>query len=234
MGSDRERIDAALAFLVRCTEATPLRAHADLFTAERAAADRDLREALLEALEIFPSDLARFRLEPGTPKDLFEGLLLRPTLQATWFYRVSHALFQRGVTRAPDVVATVARILTGVEIYYSARIGPGLKVIHGLGTVIGAACRVGARCTIYQGVTLGDKLGRQTGPRPVLGDGIIVSAGAQILGGVEIGDESVIGANAVVLQSLPRRCVAGGVPARVLVRDLSDADYDAYWTSLKG
>jgi serine O-acetyltransferase len=234
MVSDRERVEESLRFLRHCAGATPLRAHADLFAAERADSDAELRDALLEGLDLFASDLARFRLEPTAPKALFEGLLLRPTLQAAWFYRVSHALFERGVKLVPDVVATVARSVTGVEIYYSASIGPGLKLIHGLATVIGAACRVGARATIYQGVTLGDKLGRETGPRPVLGDGVIVSAGAQILGGVEIGDESVIGANAVVLQSLPRRCVAGGVPARVLVSDLSDADYAAYWTSLKG
>jgi serine O-acetyltransferase len=234
MVSDRERVLESLRFLRHCAEATPLRAHADLFAAERADGHPELRDCLLEALERFAGDLARFRLELQAPKEIFAALLLRPTLQAAWFYRVSHALFERGVTQVPDVVATVARIVTGVEIYYSARIGPGLKVIHGLGTVIGAACRVGARATLYQGVTLGDKLGRETGPRPLLGDGVIVSAGAQILGGVEIGDECVIGANAVVLQSLPRRCIAGGVPARVLVSDLSDADYQAYWTSLKG
>ena len=88
----------------------------------------------------------------------------------------------RGIAEVPDAVSVLSRWMTGVEIYYSAEIGPGLKIIHGLGTVIGAGCRVGSHFTIYQGVTLGDKLAPETGPgaRPVIGDHVIASVGCSV------------------------------------------------------
>jgi len=107
-------------------------------------------------------------------------------------------------------------------------------VIHGVGTVIGSMCRVGSHFTAYQNVTIGDKLGRDTGKRPEVGDYVIATAGAQILGSVTVGSRSVIGANAVVLRSLPERCVAAGVPARVVVADLSDEAFGEFWASIKG
>jgi serine O-acetyltransferase len=92
-----------------------------------------------------------------------EQLRFHLNLQATYFYRVSHALWQRGIQWVPDVIGTVSKQITGLEIYYSAKIGPGLKIIHGVGAVIGAMCTVGSQFTIYQGATFGDKLGRDTG-----------------------------------------------------------------------
>jgi serine O-acetyltransferase len=234
MTNGEEGVREALAFIQSCACATPLRQQADHFEPDRVGPSDPLRESLAQALESFRSDLDRWSLRFGSPVELFEALALAPNLQATFFYRASRALFLAGVKRTPDLIATVSRQLTGIEIYYSAEIGPGIKIIHGTGTVIGAKCTIGSAFTVYQNVTIGDKLGRQTGGRPVVGDRVIASAGAQILGPVHVGSETVVGANAVVLDSLPDRCVAAGVPARVVAEGLSDARFGEFWDSIKG
>jgi len=232
LSSDRSVIEASLAFIRSCIEATPLRVELTRFDAD--CASSVVRAALVEGFAAFQSDLDRWSLRFENPSLLFDHLRLAANLQATYFYRVNHALWLRKVARVPDVIVTVAKQLTGLEIYYSANIGPGLKVIHGVGTVIGSMCRVGSHFTVYQNVTIGDKLGRDTGKRPEVGDYVIATAGAQILGSVTVGSRSVIGANAVVLRSLPERCVAAGVPARVVVADLSDEAFGEFWASIKG
>jgi serine O-acetyltransferase len=157
-------------------------------------------------------------------------------LLATYLYRLGHELHNAQVPEIPDVIAALGRWMTGVEIYYSAEIGPGLKLIHGLSTVIGSGCLIGRDFTIYQGVTVGDALGiaSGTGERPTLGDGIIACAGSAILGPVQVGDESIISANSVVLDSIPPRSIASGTPARVMVESLPDSEYQRYRTVLKG
>ena len=234
MSAEERWIRESFAFLRECVSSTPLRRHADLFDADRVDTSAVVPGCLGEALESFRSDLERWSLSFESPRDLFEHLALAPNLQVTYFYRACRALHLRGVARLPDVIATTSRHLTGMEIYYSAEIGPGLKVIHGTGSVIGAKCTIGSHFTVYQNVTIGDKLGRQTGERPVLGDRVIASAGAQVLGPVRVGSETIIGANAVVIDSLPGRCVAAGIPARVKVADLSDAQFREFGDSIKG
>jgi serine O-acetyltransferase len=209
-----------------------LRRHAGLFAPDQIDSS-ELADALTAAHADFLADLGRWGMNLDDPGKVFEQLTLAPNLQATFFYRVCRALCLAGVAFLPDVIAVVSRQLTAMEIYYSANIGPGLKIIHGAGTVIGAQCKIGSHFTVYQNVTVGDKLGRQTGARPELGDRIIASTGAQVLGPVHVGSETIIGANAVVLDSLPKRCIAAGIPAKVKVADLSDEQFAEFWSSIK-
>jgi len=232
--TERDLIAEAVEFFHSSLSSSPLRRYAGLFDAGRVASDRALKDCLLSAYQEFTVDLARWHLEFDEPKQLFERLLLAPQLVATYLYRVSRACFLREVEQVPLVIAALSKLLTGTEIYFSSEIGPGFKLIHGVGCVIGTGCKVGSSFTVYQGVTLGDKLGRDTGEQPVIGDRVIVSAGAQILGPVTIGSETVIGANSVVLDSVPSRCVAAGVPARVKISNLSDQAFDEFWVAIKG
>jgi serine acetyltransferase len=234
MNTDRAWIAESAEFLRSALSSSPLGRYAGLFESDRVASDRSLEDCLLRSLEDFTADLARWQLQLDDPKDLFERLLLAPQLEATYFYRVSRACFLRGVERAPLVIAALSRLLTGTEIYFSAEIGPGLKLIHGLGSVIGTGCRIGRSFTVYQGVTIGDKLGKETGKQPVIGDRVIASAGAQVLGPVTVGSETVIGANSVVLESVPGRCIVAGAPARVKVANLSDEAFGEFWAAIKG
>jgi serine O-acetyltransferase len=228
-----EWIAASRAFIRDCLASTPLRDYQRLFEGDRGQADGAEDLLLMEGLEQFRTDLARYQLSFDSPEDLFAHLLLAPNLQATYFYRTCHAFYKKDVACLPDVIATVSRLLTGIEIYYSADIGPGLKLIHGTGTVIGSKCKIGSHFTIYQNVTIGDKLGREMGKRPVIGDYVIVSAGAKIFGPVTVGSKTIIGANAVVIDSLPDRCIAAGLPARVKVAGLSEEQFSEFFESIR-
>jgi serine O-acetyltransferase len=115
-------------------------------------------------------------------------------------------------------VSQSARFLTGIEIHPGAQIGEGLFIDHGSGVVIGETAIIGDNCTIYQGVTLGGT-GKDTGKRhPTLGNGVLVGAGAKLLGNFTVGDGAKIAAGAVVLGDVPSDSTAVGIPARVVRR----------------
>jgi serine O-acetyltransferase len=104
------------------------------------------------------------------------------------------------------------------------------------GTVIGAHSKIGNNFTVFQGVTIGDKISKRTGQdqRPRIGDYVVACAGVAILGPITIGEKTLIGANSVVLNSLPARCIAVGSPARVEVENLTDNDFFKFVSAFKG
>lgn len=147
-----------------------------------------------------------------------EVLLLYSGLHALILYRLSHALHQHKKYFAARLVSQGARFLTGIEIHPGATIGEGLFIDHGSGVVIGETAIIGDNCTLYQGVTLGGT-GKETGKRhPTLGDGVLVGAGAKLLGNFTVGDNAKIAAGAVVLGDVPADTTAVGIPARVVRR----------------
>jgi serine acetyltransferase len=228
--------EAAREFLRSCLITSPQNRFSYMLDREYIDANSKLKESLGESLIQFDSDLKRWNWSTENSQELFDRLLLAPNLQVVYFYRLNHALFVRGVKLFPDVIAALSRWMTGVEIYYSAKIGPGLKVIHGIGTVIGAHSQIGSNFTVYQGVTIGDKLGKQTGldKRPQIGDYVVACAGTSIIGPVTIGEKTIIGINSVVLDSLPDRCIATGSPAVIKERNLSDERFNEFWTAFRG
>jgi serine O-acetyltransferase len=115
----------------------------------------------------------------------------------------------------------ISRFITGIEIHPGAKIGRRVFLDHGLGIVIGETTEIGDDCTIYQGVTLGGtSLYKGVKRHPTLGKGVVVSAGAKVLGGFTVGDGARIGSNAVVLKEIPAGATAVGIPARILHPDL--------------
>jgi serine O-acetyltransferase len=155
---------------------------------------------------------ARNRLEVIT---CYQGL------HAVWFHRISHALWNIGLKWIARVLSMVSRFITGIEIHPGAKIGQRVFLDHGLGIVIGETTEIGDDCTIYQGVTLGGtSLYKGVKRHPTLGKGVVVSAGAKVLGGFTVGDGARIGSNAVVLKEIPAGATAVGIPARVLHPDL--------------
>jgi serine O-acetyltransferase len=114
-----------------------------------------------------------------------------------------------------------SRFITGIEIHPGAKIGRRVFLDHGLGIVIGETTEIGDDCTIYQGVTLGGtSLYKGVKRHPTLGKGVVVSAGAKVLGGFTVGDGARVGSNAVVLKEIPAGATAVGIPARILHPDL--------------
>ena len=134
-------------------------------------------------------------------------------------HRIAHLLHRMGIPFLPRLLSQIARFITGVEIHPGAQIGEGFFIDHGMGVVIGETAIVGNDCVLFQGVTLGGT-GKETGKRhPTLGNNVMVSAGAKVLGNITIGDNCKIGAQAVVLKNVPSNCTVVGVPGRVVVRD---------------
>ncbi|MDX9992927.1 MAG: serine O-acetyltransferase EpsC [Anaerolineales bacterium] len=166
-----------------------------------------LRDDLRAALVRDPA--ARSRLEIA---------LLYPGLHAIWIHRVSHWLWQRGAKLPARWLSQMARGLTGVEIHPGATIGERVFIDHGMGMVIGETAEVGDDVTLYHGVTLGGTSLEKGKRHPTLGCRVTVGAGAKVLGNITIGADSRIGANAVVVKSVPENSVVVGVPGQIVRR----------------
>ena len=141
---------------------------------------------------------------------LYSGFkAVRSYRKANWFFRHNMKFIARYISQR-------ARRKTGIEIHPGATIGKNLFIDHGMGVVIGETTVLGDNCTLYQGVTLGGT-GKHTGKRhPTLGNGVMVGAGAKVLGPFKVGDRAKIASNAVVLEEVPSDATAVGVPARVV------------------
>ena len=148
-----------------------------------------------------------------------EVLLLYSGLHAIIMHKLASFLHRHKLKFSARAVSQLAKFLTGIEIHPGAKIGRGVFIDHGAGVVIGETAEVGDNCTIYQDVTLGGT-GKETGKRhPTLGEGVMVGAGAKLLGGFKVGAGSKIAAGAVVLSEVPENCTAVGIPAHIVRRD---------------
>jgi serine O-acetyltransferase len=148
----------------------------------------------------------------------FEILMVYSGLHAIWIHRITHWLWENDVKFIARWLSQIGRWLTGVEIHPGAKLGPGFFIDHGMGVVIGETAEIGTDVTIYHGVTLGGTSLNKGKRHPTLGDRVVVGAGAKILGAIEIGDDSRIGANAVVVKSVPANSVVVGVPGQIVRR----------------
>lgn len=146
----------------------------------------------------------------------WEVILTYAGFHALVAYRIAHWLRWLGVPFFPRLLSQVARWLTGIEIHPGAIIGSGFFIDHGMGVVVGETAEIGDSVTLFQGVTLGGT-GKERGKRhPTVGNHVVIGAGAKILGAIRIGDNVKIGANSVVLKSVPPNSTVIGVPARII------------------
>ena len=162
------------------------------------------------------ADIASVMERDPAAKSRLEVLLCYPTVKAMAYHRLAHRLYKSGHTTLARWISQHSRHATGIEIHPGATIGKGFFIDHGDGVVIGETTVIGNNVTLYQGVTLGGT-GKDTGKRhPTLGNGVMVGAGAKVLGPFKIGDNAKIAAGAVVLEAIPEDCTAVGIPARVV------------------
>ena len=160
---------------------------------------------------------AALREDPAALTPL-QVILLYPGFHAIVLHRIAHRLHRAGLFWLPHMVAWLSRFLTGIEIHPGAMIGPGLFIDHGMGVVVGETAVIGEDVILYHNVTLGGT-GRERGKRhPTVCDGALIGAGATILGDIEVGRGSRVGAGAIVLESVPAGGTMVGVPARVVKR----------------
>jgi serine O-acetyltransferase len=168
--------------------------------------------------EAVRDDLAAVRERDPAFKSNLEVVLTYPGIHAVWGHRLAHVLWLRHWSLAARFVSNLTRALTGVDIHPGATIGPGLFIDHAVGVVIGETAVVGRDVTIYQGVTLGGTSLEAIKRHPTVGDRVTVGAGAKLLGAIEIGHDSRIGANAVVVRDVPPNSVVVGIPGQVIAR----------------
>lgn len=169
---------------------------------------------------------AVFARDPAA-RSILEILLWYPGLHALWGHRVAHWLWAHGLKLLGRGVSHLARALTGIEIHPGARIGPRFFIDHGMGVVIGETAEIGTDVTLYHGVTLGGTSLAKGKRHPTLEDRVVVGAGAKILGAITVGADSRIGANAVVVKSVPPNSVVVGVPGQIVKRSLPHGEKDA-------
>ena len=152
-------------------------------------------------------------------RNRLEVITCYPGLHAVWIHRVSHGLWNVGLKWIARLLSMVSRWITGIEIHPGAKIGRRVFLDHGLGIVIGETTEIGDDCTIYQGVTLGGtSLYKGVKRHPTLGNGVVIGAGAKVLGPLYVGESARIGSNAVVVKDVPPGATVVGIPGRIVAK----------------
>ena len=154
---------------------------------------------------IYPRDAAA--------RSSLEIILCYPGFHAIVSHRIANALWIGDFYLIARFVSHISRIFTGIEIHPAAKIGKRLFIDHGMGVVIGETATIGDDVTIYQGVTLGGTSAERKVRHPQIGNGVVIGAGAKLLGAITVGDGAAIGANAVVLKDVPAGATMVGIPA---------------------
>ncbi len=167
-----------------------------------------------------------FERDPAA-KSTLEVILCYPGFHAILIHRMAHKLYDIRLFVLARLVSQIGRAFTQIEIHPGAKIGEGLFIDHGAGVVIGETAEIGDNVTLYQGVTLGGT-GKEKGKRhPTIGNNVVISAGAKVLGSFVVGDNVKIGAGSVVLKEVPPNCTVVGVPGYIVKREDVQDDMEA-------
>lgn len=156
-----------------------------------------------------------FERDPAA-KSKLEVIVNYPGLHAIWMHRIAHFFYKKNLFFIARLISQITRFFTMIEIHPGAQLGDGLFIDHGAGVVIGETAEIGENVTIFQGVTLGGS-GKEKGKRhPTVGNNVVISTGAKVLGSFRVGDNAKIGAGSVVLSEVPDNCTVVGIPGRVV------------------
>ena len=156
-----------------------------------------------------------FERDPAA-RSVWEVITCYPGFHALQMHRVSHVLWKAKLRWLARFTSHLARFLTGIEIHPGATIGRRVFIDHGMGVVIGETAEIGDDCTLYHGVTLGGVSWNKGKRHPTLGKGVVVGAGAKILGPFTVGDGAKVGSNSVVVKAVPDGATVVGIPARLV------------------
>jgi serine O-acetyltransferase len=169
-------------------------------------------------LKTLRRDLASARDRDPAARSSLEIAVCYSGVHAIWSHRICHWLWRNDLKFLARGCSSLAHIITGVDIHPAAVLGQGVFIDHATGVVIGETAEVGDDVTIYQGVTLGGTSLERVKRHPTVGNRVTIGAGAKVLGAITIGDDSRIGANAVVVKSVPPNSVVVGVPGQIIAR----------------
>lgn len=169
--------------------------------------------------ETIRSDIDAVLYHDPAARNRFEVIFTYSGLHAIWSHRVAHWLFRHRFLTFARIISQLSRFFTGIEIHPGAKIGKRLFIDHGMGVVIGETCEIGNDVVLYQGVTLGGT-GKEKGKRhPTIGNHVVISSGAKVLGSFKVGDYARIGANAVILEEVPMNSTVVGIPGKIVKKN---------------
>lgn len=169
-------------------------------------------------INVLKSDLDSVLSRDPAARNKLEIILLYSGLHAVWSHRIAHWFWTHKLYLIARGISQLSRFLTGIEIHPGAKIGNGFFIDHGMGVVIGETAEVGENVTLYHGVTLGGVSTEKGKRHPTIMDNVVIGAGAKVLGAIEIGVSSRVGANAVVVNPVPENSVVVGVPGQIVKR----------------
>ncbi|MCL1797702.1 MAG: serine O-acetyltransferase [Eggerthellaceae bacterium] len=173
----------------------------------------------MNIFKVIKEDIRTVKERDPAAQNVFVIWLTYPGLHARWSHVVEHWLWNRGLKSLARISSQFTRFMTGTEIHPAAVIGRRFFIDHAMGVIIGETTVIGDDVTLYQGVTLGGT-GNEIGKRhPTLGNKVLVGVGASILGNIAIGENSKVGAGAVVVDDVPPNCTVIGIPGRIIARD---------------
>lgn len=164
---------------------------------------------------IFYSDIRAAQKRDPAAKNFFEILFLYQGVHALMFYRIAHVFYKLHMYFTARFISQFARFYTGIEIHPGAKIGKRFFIDHGMGVVVGETSVIGDDVLLYQGVSLGGTSLEKGKRHPTIGNNVVIGAGAKVLGNIMVGDDSYIGANAVVIKDVPANSTVVGVPGRI-------------------
>ncbi len=168
-------------------------------------------------------------------RNVFEVLTCYSGVQAVIFYRLTHFLWRYKLRWLARFISTLARWITGIEIHPGAVIGRRFFIDHGMGVVIGETAIIGDDCMLYHGVTLGGTSWDKVKRHPTLKDGVVIGAGAKILGPITLGNNVRVGSNSVVVRSIDDNETVVGIPGRIVKKKANDGDsFDSYAANSSG
>ena len=173
-------------------------------------------------LQTIKEDIGIIYKKDPAAKNIFEVVLCYPGFHALLLHRVAHKLWSMKLPVIPRMISTFSRFLTGIDIHPGAQIGRRFFIDHGMGVVIGETTIIGDDVLLYQGVTLGGTSSKKEKRHPTLGRGVVVGAGAKVLGNITIGNYSKVGAGSVVVDDVPEHATVVGIPGRIVVQKVYD------------
>ena len=167
-------------------------------------------------LQSIRNDIQAAKERDPAATSTLEVIFTYPGFHARQLHRLAHTLHPLGLRLPARLISHLGRALTGIEIHPCAQIGEKFFIDHGMGVVIGETTVIGDNCHLYQGVTLGGTSTKRAKRHPTLGNGVVVGAGAKIIGAVNIGDDAKIGAGSVVVTNVPPNATVVGVPGHIV------------------
>lgn len=179
---------------------------------------------LIKTLQTIKEDIGTIYRKDPAARSLLEVIFCYPGFHALLLHRVAHKLWVWNVPILPRFISTFSRFLTGIDIHPGATIGRRFFIDHGMGVVIGETTEIGDDVLIYQGVTLGGTSSKAEKRHPTLKRGVVVGAGAKVLGNITMGSYAKVGAGSVVINDVPEHATVVGIPGRIVMQKVLDEE----------